>query len=177
MKTVSEDADRQLLAGSDRGRSTKGLRITFIVVAVVMLVGSAGFYGRWTTAHRYESGGLRSTQGTGTQSGGGEGPFTLSGRDTRLSWHMNQGVVRIQVAVIPAAAGARFAEWPENKITAPEVGGLEFSTPDRSGSWSLSSLPAGEYWVRYQWSTRGAGTGVWSFRVEQRLPWWQRGSS
>lgn len=121
----------------------------------------------------YDSGGLRSTQGTGTQSGGGEGPFLLSGGQAQFVWEMNDGVDRISVAVIPADAGPEFGGWPEDPVRAFEVNGVEFGTSDRSGAWSFS-LPAGEYWVRYSWSTVGAETGRWTFRVEERRPWWER---
>lgn len=145
-----------------------------LLMVALVLFAVVAFTGRWTTAYDYSSGELTSTQGTGTESGGSEGPFTLIGRQARFHWQLNPGVDRIRVAMFPANTGGRFVDWEEGRVTARDLGGTEFSTTDRSGVWSLDRLPAGDYWVRYRWWTRGSETGRWSYQVEARLRMWER---
>lgn len=154
-----------------------GRRVALAFIALLLSLIGATYYGRWTVADRFDSGILRSTLGTGTESGGGEGPFNLFGRDARLTWSLDDGVDRIQVAVISADTGPGFAGWPEDSTRASDFGGTEFATSDRNGSWSLASLAPGDYWVRYEWSTRGGEPARWTYRVEQQLPWWRQASS
>lgn len=152
-------------------------RLTILLAIALALSGFVAVRGRWATAYDFPSSSLTSLKGTGTRSGGGEGPFTLGGREARLRWQLNPGVDRIRVAVIPADRGARFDDWERGQIPAGAVGGTEFTTTDRVGYWSLSQLAAGPYWVRYEWWTRGTQTGQWSYQVEERVPWWRRSRS
>lgn len=154
-------------------RERKGGRLAAVAVLVFLILAGVAFYGRRVTTYRYSSGELSSTDGTGAQSGGGEGPFTLDARDARLRWYLNPGVDHVQMAVIPASAREKFAGWPESDVTAGDVGGIEFSSSDREGIWNLDTLPTGVYWVRYSWWTRGSDTGHWTFQIEQRVPWWK----
>lgn len=157
-----------LLTETRSRRATRSL-LTFVVVAA--LLAGVAFWGRWTTTYDFFSHGLASTNGTGTESSGGEGPFELSGRAARVSWHLNHGVERVTLQVVPidAPAPSFFAPDPDSRL----AGGVEFTTSDRDGSRSLSALPTGRYRLYYLWSTRGAETGEWSLAIEQRLPWWR----
>lgn len=148
-----------------------GAGVALIALLVVALF--VGLYGRWVTVDRFDSGPLRATEDGGTVSGGGGGQFTISGRDARLKWNLNEGVDRVQLAVIPVSAVREFVDWPMGSVTAGDVGGVEFTSPDRSGIWSLAALPHGEYTVRHSWWTRGSETGRWAYVIEQRLAWWE----
>lgn len=125
-----------------------------VVVAALFVLGSRG---RWVEVRAFDSGELRARAEAGTTSEGAEGPFTLTGRSARLTWSLNAGVDRVSVAV---------EEQGEGRV--------EFSSSARQGTWDLSALPAGEYWVRHSWSTLGTQTGRWNFQVAERVPWWAR---
>jgi hypothetical protein len=155
----------------DRKSRRRLIGICLGVSTVLVTFALAGSRGRWTPIYDYDSGGMRSTRGVGTESTGGEGPLTLTGHEAQFTWELNSGVDRIQVAVIPAGTRG-FGDWPESGVRAFELGGVEFGTPNRQGSWNFS-LPPGEYWVNYTWSTVGGETGRWTFRVEERRPWWE----
>lgn len=153
----------------DRKPRRRSLQAAVLLLIIVSLAA----YGRATSAHDFDSGGMRSTAGTGATSRGLDGAFTLSGREPRLVWRLGSGVERIRVAIVPNRAMPSFANWPDQFTPSANVGWLEFTSTDRSGVWDLESLPHGDYRVRYEWSTRGAELGTWKFEIEQRLPWWK----
>lgn len=141
--------------------------------SVLIVLTAFAFRGRMTTIYSFDSLGLSSTRGTGTESYGGAGPFTLARRPASFRWHLNAEVVAIHVAVAPS--GPQYRSLLSKGLRPDRMPRVEFSTFDRSGTWSLASLPPGTYWANYRWSTRGAETGRWTFEVRQRLPWWQKG--
>jgi hypothetical protein len=175
LKHIDVSAGEGLAATCGLRRSRASRRWIAPALGVVLVaVAAVAFHGRWVTVYDYRSGGMASTVGTGTESDGAEGPVVLSGRPARFVWQMNHGVVRIHVALVPVGAS-----WPSFGSEERRPAGLsatEFSTTDRVGSWNLAGVPPGSYRVRYSWSTWGAETGAWSFRVEERLPWWRTGA-
>jgi hypothetical protein len=154
-----------------------------IGLSLVLVAGGAlAFRGRWVAIYDYRSGGMASTLGPGTGSSGGEGQVILSGKPAHFVWRLNRAVVRVHVAItrLGGVSWPDLDSWPDLRSYELRPSGViatEFATTDRAGFWDLGDLPPGRYWITYHWSTSGRETGEWSFRVEEMLPWWQKGRS
>lgn len=98
----------------------------------------------------------------------------LSGRPARFVWAGTGSFTRIRLAVVPWARGRELGGWPENGLAPRELGGTEFMSTDRTGSWTLT-LPEGGYLFTCVWDLQGPEPTRVNFRVEERRGWLEAG--
>lgn len=146
--------------------------IPAILTLVVALAG-VGSYGRWATVHTFRSHPFDSpTEGVSSgRTSGTETPLTLPGGTMRLTWELGEGIDRFGFAFIPVDAPENFT-YPDHRLGADAVGGLELTTHRRSGTRAVD-LSAGSYTPEYWWDWKGDEGEEWTVRLEQRLPWWR----